>query len=175
MPFERPHHQRIASVLQGLDGELLRQPLARRKRIGHLTKSLLHGAFVIGHRNVAACCRQIETRLTQAPIENGQGNARHESPGPAAGGKQAIELGAGRPQAAGQCDAREKRSARGLHIGLRGCQTFFRCPDVRPRRQQFGRQAHLQGGEHRVIRPVLSGQRRHHLRHAEQLRQGMRL
>ena len=68
-----------------------------------------------------------------------------------------------------------KRGARGLHIGLRGCQTFFCCPDVRPRRQQFGRQAHLQGGEHRVIRPVLSGQRRHHLRHAEQLRQGMRL
>ena len=31
--FERSHHQRIASVLQGLDGELLRQPLARRKRI----------------------------------------------------------------------------------------------------------------------------------------------
>ena len=62
--------------------------------------------FVSGDGDVAAHFAQFQVGAVAPAIEDGQRQGGHEGPGTTAGIEQAIQVGAGRAEAAGQRNAR---------------------------------------------------------------------
>ena len=143
-----------------LDRQLLSQPVLCAQRIGHLAEGRLNGFFVSGDGDVAAHFAQLQIGAAAPAIEDGQRQGGHEGPGATAGIEQTIQVGAGRAEAAGQRNARQKRRAGRADVGIAGTQLVFGGNDVRATDQQLRRQTGPQLSQNRrFIEGCLGGQR----------------
>ncbi len=143
-----------------LDRQLLSQPVLGAQCISHLAKGRLNGFLVSGDGDVAAHLAQFQVCAPPPAIEDGQRQGRHEGPGAAAGIEQAVKIGTGRAEAAGQRNARQERRAGGPDVGIASAQLVFGGNDVRTTDQQFRRQTGPKFGQHRCfIEGCLGGQR----------------
>ena len=130
------------------------------QRIGHLAEGCLNGFFVSGDGDVAAHFAQFQIGASAPAIEDGQRQGRHEGPGAAAGIEQAVKIGTGRAEAAGQRNARQERRTGRADVGIAGTQLVFGGNDVRATDQQLRGQAGPEFGQHRCfIEGCLGGQR----------------
>src|SRR6266850_5349819 len=126
-------------ALEGDDLVVVRA--ARCKAVRHLAERALDRLLVLRDRGLLLDLCHVERCLERAALEDRHADRRHEAPGLGLRREELIELRAFAAEGARQADGREERGARRADVRVRAAQVRLRLHDVRPPRQQIGRQA----------------------------------